>query len=176
MDAPRISYPATERDRRLSREEIQKKDEAEGRERIPAAALDQSIGMMAALRMVEHNNELMERTLKKFGCWNTMRSAEGMLRKGVRQLFSKMSHRQVDTALLNTQNAKILVSVRPEEMCVNLRMHDADVLADYAMRACNGCMRTGAESLKCPLRDVLDCIPGVDGDVDAMGMCPYWGR
>ena len=56
-------------------------------------------------------------------------------------------------------------------------MRDLDVLVGYALRHCSReCLMTEAESRECPLRGVLDCVPGVEGNVDAMGMCPYMSK
>lgn len=89
----KINYPATLRDARISRQQMAEIDEREGRERVPAAVLDSAIGLMAALRLLEDDNRLIEPTARKFGCWNALRSAEGMLGKALSQFFSRLSIR-----------------------------------------------------------------------------------
>lgn len=173
----KITYPASLRDQRMSKQQMAEKDAREGRERVPAAVLDSAIGLMAALRLLEDDNRLIEPTARKFGCWNALRSAEGMLGKALGQFFSRLSIRQGDTVLANSTNAKIAVSVRPMPLRLNLLASDVDVLVNYALHYCRSeCMHTEAEARKCPLREVYSVIPGMEGDVDAMGMCPYMGK
>lgn len=173
----KINYPATLRDARISRQQMAEIDEREGRERVPAAVLDSAIGLMAALRLLEDDNRLIEPTARKFGCWNALRSAEGMLGKALIQFFSRLRIRQSDTVLANCHNAKVAVSVRPMPLRLNLLASDVDTLVNYALHYCNHeCLNTEQEARRCPLRDVYGVIPGMEGSADAMGMCPYMGH
>ena len=61
----KVNYPATLRDARMSRQQMAEIDEQEGRERVPAAVLDSAIGLMAALRLLEDDNRLIEQTARK---------------------------------------------------------------------------------------------------------------
>lgn len=145
----KINYPATLRDARISRQQMAEIDEREGRKRVPAAVLDSAIGLMAALRLLEDDNRLIEPTAREFGCWNALRSAEGL----------------------------VAVSVRPMPLRMNLLASDVDTLVNYALHYCNHeCLNTEQEARRCPLRGVYGVIPGMEGSADAMGMCPYMGQ
>lgn len=157
--------------------ELQAYDEANGCERVPAKALDSLVALSGALLLIERNNELLEKTARKFGCWNALRSAEGMLGKALSKFFSRLSIRQGDTVLANCHNAKVSVSVRPMPLRLNLLASDVDTLVNYALYYCNHeCLNTEQEARKCPLRDVYGVIPGMEGSADAMGMCPYMSK
>lgn len=61
--------------------ELQAYDEANGCERVPAKALDSLVALSGALLLIERNNELLEKTARKFGAWTLLRTAQGMLKK-----------------------------------------------------------------------------------------------
>lgn len=157
-------------------EELDAYDREHNTERVPSRVLDSYIGLTGALALMEKNNTLVEKTAKKYGAWNTLRTAQGMLTKGLDQLTSRMSIRQSISVRENCRNVNVIVGVQRSPLLWNIQLEHVDVLVKHAMRACQECLLTEGESRKCKLREALDCIPGVDGDVDAMGMCPYLGR
>lgn len=157
--------------------ELQAYDEANGCERVPAKALDSLVALSGALLLIERNNELLEKTARKFGAWTLLRTAQGMLDKALTTMLKRVSARQNLSVRENSKALTVAVSVKPMPMRWNMTVRDLDVLVGYALRHCSReCLMTEAESRECPLRGVLDCVPGVDGSVDAMGMCPYMGQ
>lgn len=157
--------------------ELQAYDEANGCERVPAKALDSLVALSGALLLIERNNELLEKTARKFGAWTLLRTAQGMLDKALNMMLKRVSARQNLSVRENSKALTVAVSVKPMPMRWNMTVRDLDVLVGYALRHCSReCLMTEAESRKCPLREVLDCVPGVEGNADAMGMCPYMGK
>nr|DAO63245.1 MAG TPA: hypothetical protein [Caudoviricetes sp.] len=157
--------------------ELQAYDEANGCERVPAKALDSLVALSGALLLIERNNELLEKTARKFGAWTLLRTAQGMLDKALNMMLKRISARQNLSVRENSKALTVAVSVKPMPMRWNMTVRDLDVLVGYALRHCSReCLMTEAESRECPLRGVLDCVPGVDASADTFGMCPYFGR
>lgn len=104
-------------------------------------------------------------------------TAQGMLDKALNTMLKRVSARQNLSVRENSKALTVAVSVKPMPMRWNMTVRDLDVLVGYALRHCSReCLMTEAESRECPLRGVLDCVPGVEGNVDVMGMCPYMGK
>lgn len=162
--------------RYVTTEQMRENDEREGRSRVPASIIDAIIGLCGALQLLENDNKLIERTARQYDLWRCFRVAEGNLRKGIEGLTRKISTRQALSIRENTTDLNICVSARPSAMCVNIPVAACDVLVDHALSYCaNECLCNEAEARKCPLRDVLSSIPGMQKEDDGIGLCPYMG-
>lgn len=156
--------------------ELRELDRREGRERVPSAVAEAAIGLCGALLLIEDDTAVIAKTARKFGCYSLLRSAAGLLRKGINILLNRVSARQNLAIRENTRGMSIQVSVRPTPMTYNLPMRDLLTLTAYALDHCRtGCLCTSDEARDCPLRAVLSTIPRIDYDDDGIGLCPYMG-
>lgn len=160
----------------VSEADLKAMDEREGRVRVPSAVVEASIGLCGALLIVEENTKMIQKTARRFGCYNALMSAAGLLRRAVNLLLGRISARQNIAIRENCKGMAVQISVRPTPMTYNLPMRDLLTLTAYALGHCReGCLLAENEARACPLRAVLSTIPRIDYDDEGIGLCPYMG-
>lgn len=156
-------------------------NEEQGRVRISGAESEMMIGLLAATNMIQTALPVLEQHALYSGVRKWFRMARSLLRKVCVAMNMKVEARQMASMCNQLRDHTISVSAMPIPGMVNISCDDLMLLCNRAMETCEMvCNCTREESKRCPVRGVMDRIPGAkDAAKEIARMdssrCPYKG-
>lgn len=149
--------------------------------RISGNELEQMIGFIAAGNLLRQCAVQLSDFAKETGDLALLKRVSTQLKTIAVRLATRVEVRQMGAIMNQTDRAKLTVSAEYTPAMVNIKLDDLMVLCNQAMDTCGwNCTCTRDQSKGCPLRKVLETVPGVKEAGKEIARkdatrCPYKG-
>lgn len=149
--------------------------------RISGNEMEQMIGFIAAGNLLRQCAVQLSDFAKETGDLALLKRVSTQLKTIAVRLATRIEVRQMGAIMNQTDRAKLTVSAEYTPAMVNIKLDDLLVLCNQAMDTCGwNCTCTRDQSKDCPLRKVLETVPGVKEAGKEIARkdatkCPYKG-
>lgn len=151
------------------------------RKRMSGNEVEQMIGFIAAGNLLRQCAVELADFAKETGNLTLLKRVSTNLKTIAVRLATKIEVRQMGAIMNQTDRAKLTVSAEYTPAMVNVKLDDLLTLCNQAMEQCGwSCTCTRDQSKDCPLRKVLETVPGVKEAGKEIARkdatrCPYRG-
>ena len=166
----------------LSKADLAKADEIEGRRRLNAGELQAMLYLAVGRYLLEEGFDRLGGFVREAGAHRRLASAIPMVHNAVQPCANRMSCAQLIAMADNLEQMTVTMSATPigaEGGCLNIRYNALDALCGQALHACDLCAKTRDQSRDCPVRKAFDQIPVLQLAARQIDMgaeaCPYQG-
>lgn len=162
-------------------EEVEAINRGGNRLRISGNELEQMIGFVAAGNLLRQCAVELSDFARETGDLVMLKRISTQLKTVAVRLANRIEIRQMGAIMNQTDHAKLTVSAEYTPAMVNVKIDDLMVLCNQAMDTCGwNCTCTRDQSKDCPLRKVLETVPGVKEAGKEIARkdatkCPYKG-
>lgn len=162
-------------------EEVDAINREGNRLRISGNEMEQMIGFVAASNLLRQCAVQLSDFAAETDNLAFLKRISTQLKTAAVRLATRIEVRQMGAIMNQTDRAKLTVSAEYTPAMVNIKLDDLLVLCNQAMDTCGwNCICTRDQSKDCPLRKVLETVPGVKEAGKEIARkdatkCPYRG-